>query len=97
MNLREIRERQHLSQVKLAQIAGLQASSISHFEAGTRVPNVPNLCKLADALGCSTDELLGRVRPDHIVAERNLLSRKLAMIRRLAEVPAARRALDPAP
>lgn len=86
-NLRPIRERQLLSQVGLAAIAEIPPTSISHFEAGTRDPSLPTLRKLADALGCSADELMGRQKPDHVVAERNMLARRMAMIARLAAVP----------
>jgi transcriptional regulator with XRE-family HTH domain len=83
--LRELREEQHLTQAKLAGIAGLPSSSIAHFEAGGRSPSVESLVKLADALGCSADELLGRKVPDHAIAERNSLMRRIWMIRRICE------------
>lgn len=36
--------------------------SVSHFETGHRFPNAESLRRLADALGVSTDYLLGRVK-----------------------------------
>jgi transcriptional regulator with XRE-family HTH domain len=58
--LREARELRRLSQAELASRAKLQASAVSHFETGTRRPSFDNLRRLADALGVSTDYLLGR-------------------------------------
>jgi len=58
-----------MSQEQLADAAGLQASAISHFETGTRLPSFENLKKLADALRVSTDYLLGRTdSPEGIAA-----------------------------
>lgn len=57
-NLKEIREYLGLSQSALAHKAGFDPSAISHFETGTREPNITNLVKLADALGVSTDRLI---------------------------------------
>ena len=58
--LRNIRESKGLNQAELAKKAGLQPSAVSHFEKGRRSPSFDNLRALADALGVSTDHLLGR-------------------------------------
>lgn len=58
--LKTARELRGLNQEQLADRSGLQASAISHFETGNRKPSFENLKKLADALGVSTDYLLGR-------------------------------------
>jgi transcriptional regulator with XRE-family HTH domain len=58
--LRAAREHRDLSQGKLAERAGLQASAVSHFETGNRKPSFDNLKRLADALNVTTDYLLGR-------------------------------------
>ena len=49
-----------MNQEQLAERAKLQGSAISHFETGKRKPSFDNLKRLADALGVSTDFLLGR-------------------------------------
>jgi len=59
--LKSARDLRELSQGKLASRAKLPASSISHFEAGSRKPSFENLGRLANALKVSTDFLLGRV------------------------------------
>lgn len=58
--LRKAREEKGLSQAQLAEKTGLQPSAISHFEAGRRAPSFDNLRSLADALGITTDHLIGR-------------------------------------
>ena len=58
--LRKAREDKGLSQAQLAEKSGMQPSAISHFEAGRRSPSFDNLRSLSDALGVSTDHLLGR-------------------------------------
>jgi len=50
-----------MSQASLAESAGLEPSAVSHFETGRRKPSFANLRRLADALGVTTDYLLGRV------------------------------------
>ena len=64
LHFRAIRERRGLTQVALGERAGMAPASISHFETGQRVPSLESLVKLADALGVSVDELLGRVPAD---------------------------------
>ncbi len=58
--LLEVRLLRGMAQTKLAKILGWQSSSISHYEAGNRRPSLENLGDLADALGVSSDYLLGR-------------------------------------
>jgi transcriptional regulator with XRE-family HTH domain len=58
--LRSARELRSLSQVELAAGAKMPASSIAHFEGGSRKPSFDNLKRLAGVLNVSTDYLLGR-------------------------------------
>jgi transcriptional regulator with XRE-family HTH domain len=58
--MKQARELKELSQADVARKTGLQPSHISHFETGKRAPSFENLKSLADALGISTDYLLGR-------------------------------------
>lgn len=48
------------NQDELAKKAGMPASSIAHFETGTRKPSFDSLRRLANALEITTDYLLGR-------------------------------------
>ena len=61
-NLRKVRTLRRLSQLELANRSGLHQTIISHFETGKRSPSFENLVKLANALECASDELIGRGR-----------------------------------
>jgi len=75
--LREARELRSLNQAGLAEKAGLPASSISHFEAGSRKPSFDNLRRLAAVLNVTTDFLLGRVDDPGQAAEADPLYRDI--------------------
>jgi transcriptional regulator with XRE-family HTH domain len=63
--LKKAREIRRLSQSDLAAKAGMPASSIAHFEAGSRKPSFDSLRRIANALEMTTDYLLGRAEdPD---------------------------------
>ena len=57
LNVRKRREARALTQEKLAERAGLDATYISGIERGLRNPGIKNVAKLAKALGFSTSEL----------------------------------------
>lgn len=63
-NLAVQRELRGLTQAQLGARAGIAPAAISHFETGQRVPSLESLVKLADALSCSIDVLLGRTSGD---------------------------------
>lgn len=54
------RVEQGLSQEKLAKLIGVTHASISYWENGVNIPNVNDCWKIADVLGISIDELIGR-------------------------------------
>jgi transcriptional regulator with XRE-family HTH domain len=59
--LKTIRKKRGLSQQKLAEEAGLSYVMIAKIEQGvTKEPSVMSMMKLADVLGVSLDELVGR-------------------------------------
>jgi transcriptional regulator with XRE-family HTH domain len=57
LNVRKRREARELTQEKLAERAGLDATYISGIERGLRNPGIKNVAKLAKALGLTTAEL----------------------------------------
>ena len=59
--LRAARELRKINQSDLAEKIGLPATSISHFEAGSRKPSFDNLRRIAENLNVTADFLLGRV------------------------------------
>jgi len=46
-----------LTQSQLAKMAGVTESSISYYESGDRIPVVKTADKLAQALGCTLNDL----------------------------------------
>ena len=58
MTLREAREDAKLSQMALAKRAGVSRSTIINYERGHRVPRIPELKKICDALGVSVSEMV---------------------------------------
>ena len=53
--IRELRKARKLSQEELADRLGVSRQAISRWELGATLPDVPNLLKLSDLFGVSTD------------------------------------------
>lgn len=51
---------QNYTQKQLAQKIGVTHAAISYWENGVNIPNVKDCWLLADALGITLDELVGR-------------------------------------
>lgn len=51
---------QNYTQKQLAQKIGVTYAAISYWENGVNIPNVKDCWLLADALGITIDELVGR-------------------------------------
>ena len=77
-NVTALRRRRDLSQEKLAVLAQIPRSTITHMESGGGNPSLTNLCKLAAALGVSIETLLSRPR-------------QACSLLKAADVPAERR------
>jgi transcriptional regulator with XRE-family HTH domain len=74
--LRTLREARHLSRKELARRAGLGVVTVFRWES--QPPHVySQMLRLADVLGCTLDELVGREPPHAVVSELNALDRKL--------------------
>ncbi len=59
-NVKQRREQMKLSQQQLADLIGVNQAMIHYIEAGTKIPSLAVTISLANALGCSIDELVGR-------------------------------------
>ena len=59
-NLRIIRDKRNINQLKLALEIGVTQESISKYENDTAFPSKDILIKLANYLNCSIDYLVGR-------------------------------------
>lgn len=57
--VKEARNRRGLTQGKLGDLVGVQSNTVYRWEAGGPVPGAKTIKKLSDALGVSTDFLLG--------------------------------------
>ena len=57
LNITIIREKQGLTQEKLAELAGLHRAYIGHIERGEKNIGLKNLEKIANALGLSLKDL----------------------------------------
>lgn len=53
-----IRIQRRLTQAQLAKLCGTSTNNISRWEIGAATPNGKNLMKLAEALGCSMEDLI---------------------------------------
>ena len=58
--IREYREQRNLSQDELAELASIHRVTLSRYESGRVDPGAQALARIADALGVTTDMLLGR-------------------------------------
>ena len=58
MRIKQIREKNGISQVQLSNILAVDHSTIAKWETGMSVPRAGTLKKLAAYFGCTIDELL---------------------------------------
>lgn len=61
--MRSARKNRGITLEKLAKRSGVPLSTISKYERGLVIPGVYNLIDLADAIGISMDEYIGRRKP----------------------------------
>jgi transcriptional regulator with XRE-family HTH domain len=61
--LKQLREAAGLSQVRLAELAGVTPRTLQNWEYGKGTFDFDSAAKLADALGVTLDELAGRGPP----------------------------------
>lgn len=59
-NIKNFRKARNLSQSQLAERLWIDRSSLSGYEIGKRTPDIYMLCRIADELKLSLDELVGR-------------------------------------
>ena len=58
LRIKEIRKARGMTQSDLAKMVGVDQSAVAQWEAGKSGPHRNKLSKLAQALGCSIDDLL---------------------------------------
>jgi len=64
--IKEMRKRENLSQVKLADKLNVSQGLISHWELGRHNPTTSELIKLAQIFNCTIDDLI-KAEPPHNV------------------------------
>lgn len=57
--IRMLMEGRHLTQKELANLSGITEASMSKYLSGERTPRIDVIVNLANALGVTTDELIG--------------------------------------
>lgn len=60
MDLKALREERHMSLEELARAVQVKPRTLRAWEYGEREPDIAHLIALADALHCTTDQLIGR-------------------------------------
>lgn len=58
--MKELRNEKKQTQSDMAELLGIKVRAYQYYESATHYPEVPNLIKLADFFGVTTDYLLGR-------------------------------------
>ena len=58
--LKELRKESQKKQTEMAEFLGIKVRAYQCYEGAEHYPEIPNLIKLADYFGVSTDYLLGR-------------------------------------
>ena len=64
--IKELREKQGMKQMDLAELTNIGRSSIGSYEIESETPSYVNLIKLAETLNVSTDYLLGYDTDDYL-------------------------------
>ncbi len=64
MNIKELREKNQISQKTLAEAVNTSQRNIGRWENGENEPSYVQLIKLADFFNCSLDYLVGREKGD---------------------------------
>jgi len=59
-NVRLLRKQKGLTQVELAQRIGCSQAVITAYEKGRKKPSIDTLARLAEVLGASTDQIVGK-------------------------------------
>lgn len=68
-NLKAIRERKNITQVRLSMEIGVSQETISAYESGKAMPSIETLCRMADFFNVSTDYLLDRTAVPYSVKD----------------------------
>lgn len=59
-NIRRIRVEKGFSQLEFAMAMGVTQGAVSHWETGRRKPDIDDLKRMAELLGCKVDDLIDK-------------------------------------
>ena len=77
-NLKELRKKKNITQIRLSIAAEVSQETISAYESGKALPSADTLMKIADFLDTSVDYLLDRTdNPNPIIYKENNLNDEL--------------------
>lgn len=86
MKIRKYRTTMKLSQAEFAQRLGVTGAAVSAYENGTRQPSYGTLLRIANVLGASVDELLGRTgQHRRTIDVSELTSEQIQLLQQTAE------------
>ena len=77
LRIKELREKQGLTQLKLAEILDMEASNLSKIERGIQIPKEESLENISNALKVDVKELFNYT---HIINRQELISKIIALL-----------------
>lgn len=77
LRIKELREKQGLTQLKLAEILDMEASNLSKIERGIQIPKEESLENISNALKVDVKELFNYT---HIINRQELISKINALL-----------------
>ena len=77
LRIKELREKQCLTQLKLAEILDMEASNLSKIERGIQIPKEESLENISNALKVDVKELFNYT---HIINRQELISKITALL-----------------
>lgn len=81
--IKSFRQKKGYSQEQLARKLHLTQGAVSQWELGITSPSAPQISALADLLGTSADDLLGRTKPEASALTKELDSDLLKILQSL--------------
>lgn len=82
-NIKELRKEKGLTQSALAELLGINQTSVCRWESGISLPDTVNLLKLSEIFSVSTDYILGKSKyfyPENVGNDNLFTSEELRII-----------------
>jgi transcriptional regulator with XRE-family HTH domain len=85
--LREIRREKGFTQAQLAEISDISTRMITHYEGYAKMPPLDKVKRLAEALGVTSDELIGTTKNEKIQNKEGLSYRLMKKFKIVEGLP----------